>query len=290
MNIIFSSWNISNYTVEEVHMAQIANFLAQKHGYKTILYCEERSKDLYKNIPYNEVKILPEKIINEIPRELWSMSKIIALSEIEEPSLVIDFDLFLFKPLEEQKLNNDIIYFHDELYSPSFVDPLVGWFGDLKPDKIKNFQSNISLNCAMIGGQDFKTIKNVAKEIVEDVVSKKDIWTKRVSEESKMKYGKKYYPKDPNPWFVPVLLIEQVWMFDLYKYYNKQFTPYLERADDFFSKTCSNGIFHLWGLKSQHILSICREFVNSHIDYDMDYEDFVYNPKYLKEIRKHLEI
>ena len=241
MNIIFSTWNISNYTVREVHMAQIANFLAQQHGYKTTLYCEKNVKDLYKNIPYNEVKILPEKIIKEIPRELWSMSKIVALSEIEEPSLVIDYDFFLFKPLEEKRLHNDIIYHHDEPYSPQFVDPLVDWFDHLKFDNIKHFKSNISRNCAMIGGQDFKLLKNVAQEVIENVISRKNEWEERASYKSKIEYGKKHCPenKEEDIWFVPVLLIEQVWMFDLYDYYNTKYTPYLDRSDDYFCKSFS---------------------------------------------------
>ena len=122
------------------------------------------------------------------------------------------------------------------------------------------------------------------------VISKKEGWLERTSNESSLEFNSKFYSGKEDPFFVPVLIVEQVWMFDLYKYYNKKYTPYFERSDDYFFKNLSEGIFHLWGLKSQHVMSICREFVNSHVDYKLGYEDFKYNKNYLKEIRQNLNI
>lgn len=292
MNIIFCSYDISNYST--YHMSNISNFLAQKHGYKTTLYCDEKSSNILKTIPYNEIKLLPQKIMNEIPRGLWSLSKIVALSEIKEPSLVIDLDLFLFKCLDEEKLNNDIVFLHDENYSHYFTKPILEYCENLVFDKVRHLKSDISKNCGIIGGRDFRTIANVSKEIIELVIQNKDEWALITSPEAKEDFQKKYTinwdpdKEDENALYVPTLLIEQIWMFDLFKLHRKDIVikPYYDTTTTFSSQSIIDGLYHVWGLKQPFMYSIMEKFSETEIDYDKPYKDFNYSVSFLENFEK----
>jgi len=286
MDIIFSS---ANFQKKHFGMANLANFFAQKQGYKTTLYCTKDDLDTFKKMPFNEIKLLPEKTMNEIPDTLWSMSKIVALSMIDKPSLLIDLDTFLFKPLREDRLNSDVIYLHDEPYSASITTPLLSWCEEVKFPKIKHLHSDLSNNCAIIGGQNYELIKSVAKEIVELVIENKEKWTNLCSKEQESIFSKKYYPgRRSESFFIPVLIIEQIWMFDLFKVYDKNVNikPYYERCDDLHLKFFSEEIFHLWGLKKPMSIAVCRDFSETVADYDTAYEDFNFDFSFLKEVRK----
>ena len=286
MDIIFSS---ANFQKKHFGMANLANFFAQKQGYKTTLYCTKDDLDTFKKMPFNEIKLLPEKTMNEIPDTLWSMSKIVALSMIDKPSLLIDLDTFLFKPLREDRLNSDVIYLHDEPYSAAITTPLLSWCEEVKFPKIKHLHSDLSNNCAIIGGQNYELIKSVAKEIVELVIENKEKWTNLCSKEQESIFSKKYYPgRRSETFFIPVLIIEQIWMFDLFKVYDKNVSikPYYDRADDLYLKFFSEEIFHLWGLKKPMSIAVCRDFSETVADYDTAYEDFNFDFSFLKEVRK----
>ena len=285
MNIIFVSYDLSKDSRRFYHMANTSNFFAQKNKYKTILYCDEQNFDLLKNIPYNEIKILPSKIMNEIPRGLWSMAKIVALSDIEEPSIVIDLDLFLFKKLDKKKLDTDIIYLHDEPYSPNFVDPLLEWCKEVIFPEVKHLNSNLSHNCGIIGGQNYKAIKSVAKEIIELVIQNNKKWDELSKQESKNIFLKKYYPLDENALFIPIVLIEQIWMFDLFKLYDKniKIKPYFNNASEYLVDSFAEGIYHIWGQKDEKFLNIISKFSEKELDYNKEYKNFNYDTPFLKK-------
>jgi hypothetical protein len=273
-------------------MSNISNFLAQKHGYKTILYCDQPCYDILKTLPYNEIKILPEKSMNEIPRGLWSMSKLVALSEIEEPSIVIDLDLFLFKPLDKKKLDSDIVFFHDEPYSTTFTDPLLKHCEHLMFPQVKDFKSNVSKNCAMIGGQDVETIKNVSKEIIELVIQNKKGWEQILRTCGHFQITRRRVHNDGDPIFCPVLLVEQIWMFDLFRLHKKyiKITPYYNTTSTLDSQSFMDGIFHVWGYKNKKVTSIMAKFSEMELSYKKAYKDYDYTMKFLKEYEETLGI
>lgn len=290
MDIVFSSWNLSkSIDHSEIGMANISNFLAQKHGHKTILYCGENEIDLFKHIPYDEKRILPNNIMLALPNDLWSMSKIVALSLLERPSLVVDFDLFFFKKLNNSRLNSDIVYYHDENYTKVPIKRLDLWMADLKPKKIKHINSDISRNCAMIGGQDYKIIKEIANELITHIIETKDKWEYFSSEEVTKDFLKIFNVNSENSFYIPVLLIEQVWMFDFFKNSSKTYTPYFENASlqNFIGLT--EGPFHLWEKKVKHVKSICREFSKRVVDYNKPYEDYEYSFPFLTQVNKDLD-
>jgi len=289
MDIIFSSWNLSKSTDNsEIEMANISNFLAQKNGHKTILYCGEHEIDLFKKIPYDEKRTLPNNIMHSIPDNLWSMSKIVALSLLEKPSLVVDFDLFFFKKLDNVKLNSEIIYYHDESYTRDPIKRLNLWMADLKPQKIKHIDSKISRNCAMIGGQDYKTIKDVAKELITHVIETKDKWEYLSLEEVGKDFLKIFNLTEEHSFYIPVLILEQVWMFDFFKSRCKTFSPYLEKSSLQNFDGLIEGKYHLWEKKVPQVKSICREFSKKVVDYNKPYEDYKYSFPFLTEFNRNL--
>jgi hypothetical protein len=217
MKFVFSNWsNTLGHKTSSIKLAKISNFLIQDQGFQTVLFADKSSIDYFKDIPYNEIHEIKSHEMENIPKCLWSMSKLVAISKINEPFLHIDFDLFLFK-LNKPCLEKDIICLHTEFYMEKAMERL---------QKIMKIQAEqtlgfryISYNCGIVGGRNFEFFKKASKEILEYISENKS----HIDEI----YSKNLDNKSITIQIIPVL-VEQVWMFQLFKFYNQKFDTYLE--------------------------------------------------------------
>jgi hypothetical protein len=94
--------------------------------------------------------------------------------------------------------------------------------------------------------------------------------------------------EDENALYIPTLLIEQIWMFDLFKLYRKDIVikPYYDTTTTFLSQSIIDGIYHIWGFKHHFMYSIMEKFSEKEIDYDKSYKDFNYNVSFLENFEK----
>jgi hypothetical protein len=235
MKIIFSHLsNVNPFTNVDpkinLSLAKLSNFLIQKHGFKTAFWGDQNSIKIFKEIPYDEIVDFKHDYIQEFSPSFWSISKLLAMSEINEPFLHIDHDLFLFKTFYEDFLNQNVIYFHDEFYYDNLIESFQKDF-ELQPKNIINFK-NSSKNCALIGGQNYKILNKISKEILEFILENQELIKNLIKSENIKKYPK----------FMPAVLTEQVWIFKYLEYYKENSTPYLKEKD--LSKISIEGYIH----------------------------------------------
>jgi|688.fasta_scaffold163882_1 hypothetical protein len=125
MDAIYSWWTVDRKDrwdfnqQEELEtqkkLAAFSNFLMRRQGYKTILYVDELSSHIFKNIPYDEVRIMSLSDLSLIPIPFWSGGKFIAIKNHERPFVHVDFDFFLFhKEIFKKVENSKFFTLNDE--------------------------------------------------------------------------------------------------------------------------------------------------------------------------------
>jgi hypothetical protein len=262
MKIIFSHFfdvrplvNINEQLV--LQMAQFSNYLIQKHGLKTIFCGNKASIEKFKSIPYNEFIQLEEYTIENLKPYFWNISKLLVMSQIKEPFIHVDSDLFLFKNFDEDFLNKNIVYFHDENHNDNLTNNFQERF-KIQPLNGKNFK-NSSRNCALIGGQNYKLINKISSEILEFLLSNES-YIKAIFENGEINN----YPK-----FMPSVLIEQVWIFKLLDFYKNEYTPYLKSKtiEDLNLEGYIRNISHIQSEKNNPIVQKTLYELNRYINF-----------------------
>lgn len=160
--------------------AKISNKLIQKHGYETELYVDKYNYHKFKDISYNNIVILDNKEIEELPSNVWSAGKLLTFSKINEPFFHLDMDLFLIENYLSKFLNSELLFFHEEpwynlakiknkleVVTNHFIKTNSHNFS-LNPDSLK------SINCAIVGGTNFKIINQNSSLIIEYLKKYKD--------------------------------------------------------------------------------------------------------------------
>jgi len=217
MKFIFSNWSDAvGHKTSSLELAKISNFLIQAKGFETVLFADKGSIEHFKSVPYNEIHEIKDYEMENIPKSLWSMSKLVSMSKMNEPFLHVDFDLFLFK-FDELCLKKNIVCLHSESYFDKNIKILQKIVG-IQPEKTLNSIAR-SYNCGIIGGQNFEFLKKASNEILEYVRENKS----HIEEV----YSNNLNNKDITIQIMPVL-VEQVWMFQLFKFYNEIFYTYLD--------------------------------------------------------------
>ena len=190
----------------------IANFFVKSHGYKTILYTDSQGYDLYKNIKFDEFRELPQNILDQFPSVGWSLGKLLTVSLIKEPFLHFDFDLFLTKPLENNILQKDVVFLHQEIWM-DFILKQSSRIIQKKPSILENINSSYrSYNCAIFGGNNFEAFNKASKEVIEFAIKHKDFLEKIVSSQDSLKDKGlvNYYTYFP-------MILEQLWLPEILK-------------------------------------------------------------------------
>lgn len=177
MKAIFSYWAAESRFFCNSEMAKVANNLAQKNGYKTCLYTDSYGLENLKEVKYDEIILFDEAITSKFFPSIWSLGKILAMSLTKEPFIHLDFDLFLFKRLENEIEKKD--------FFSLYTEPWVSLHTSVRDDaqNILNIYPNqkeidinhiVSSNFAIVGGQKFEEINDVCKKILDFAILYKE--------------------------------------------------------------------------------------------------------------------
>jgi len=252
----FSEYPTDDY----VESAALANYFAKKQGFETIFFGDEGALKNFKEIEFNDTFKLPTDILKDLPKCFWSAGKLLSLSLMNEPCIHIDNDLFLTKPIPENFLKNDIYCFHDEHFAMKGLSKMQNLF-KIKPKETLG-QELMSYNCGVMGGQDISTIRK-SIDIIFDFISNNANYIDLVNLNCQEVNEYKYF------FYTPVL-IEQMCLFQVYKYFGKTITPlvYIENwGKSFETVTKQSGYIHLMKQKKflkDHIKNIVN---NKNIKY-----------------------
>lgn len=138
----------------------------KKHNFTTILYTDHYSIEYFKHIPYDNIIVLDIPSIKpNIPKDCWSISKLISCSVTNEPYFHIDTDLFL--------IENHIQNFEDSKFFLLHAEP---WYKytSLIP-KINNLFDYISYdslgyNNAIFGGKNYVDMNKHILSLIDTVI------------------------------------------------------------------------------------------------------------------------
>jgi len=243
MKFIFSFLSDTYYNFPvDIEMAKISNFLIQEKGFETIFFGDKTSIEYFKSVSFTHVNEIKEEEIIDIPKCLWSMSKLISFTKMNEPFLHIDFDVFLFK-FQDSLFNNNILCLNSEYSHDNMVKTLQEVI-KIRPVKTLKYEEH-SYNCGIIGGNNFSILKKVAEELLEYIKLNKNLIDKAYIVNCDLNFIKS----------IP-MLVEQVWMFQLYKYYNEKFNFYIDfdlgEKENFNHDFFKKGVIHFQHSKFQY--------------------------------------
>lgn len=251
MKIIFSHVKYPEPNSKSwVELGALSNYFIKQFGYESIFWGDEESLKEFGNIEYNYFERIDKNEINQFPKCLWSMGKLIALSKMKEPCVHIDMDLFIQKPsFDKEKLNHEILCLHDEKFSNNNMFRLQELFNHKKPEEAQG--EIVSYNCGVIGGTDISSFQT-AINIVFDYVTNQFNFIEEIYNRYKNNKDVKYY-------FYPPVLVEQVWLFQILKtHLSKQIHSIIDSNHSNWNylreNLKRNGIIHLMHQKSQEIV------------------------------------
>ena len=244
-----------NVLPPSLEMAAVANYWCKKHGFKTTFFGDETSLSLYKNIEYDNFKLIPESFIKSNTKYFWSIGKLYAIRQTNNPFLHIDSDLFLTKPLPENYLKQDTVCFHNEKFVQNHIDILQYLF-KIKPKESEN-KSNVSYNCGIMGGQDYQSWHKAIDILISFVDQNRET----------IDFISKKYTNDPKyaHLFYPPVLFEQIWLFQILKSFGKQISELLiinNWVESFNEVTKKSGYIHLMSHKWLYQYH-CKKFVKN---------------------------
>lgn len=223
MQIIYShvtNRDRGNNIKQHVELYALSNFLVKKHhpNFHTTFYGDEESLKLFGNINFDHFELISNNILKNIPNELWTLGKLCSMLQVNQPFLHIDGDMLLFKPLQLENLltKENVICFHDEKFFNHSIQNMQNKL-DILPKQCGNMQS-ISYNCGIFGGMDFQSIQKAIHIILEFTIENSSYIIKKITE-YKQNYTKVSY------YFDISVLVEQVWLFQILKNFNKTIYP-----------------------------------------------------------------
>lgn len=254
MKIVFSYISDVLAQKSSLKLAALSNFLAQKQGFKTEFWGDKITLQNFKNIEYDDVHELNLEIFKHLPGDYWSMGKLLAIKNINEPFLHVDCDLLLFNTLTKEHYDHDIVCFHDEHFLDNAFEICQGILG-LYPDQTLNFPVR-SYNCGIMGGNDFKSFHYAIDILLDFIKENGRTITHIVNQFNENQKLATYHP-DAIPFplhflLQPTLFAEQIWMFQIFKSLNKEIHQIMPILDwiDFIQKSKKYGFMHLMNRKS----------------------------------------
>jgi hypothetical protein len=248
MKIVFSytDWNHKENYFNN-NLAKISHKLVKKLGYETLLFVNKENLSKFDNIGYDEIEIIDTKLLNKLPKNVWSLGKIAAFSLINEPFCHIDFDVFLTNKILDEYKNKNIFCFHREPWRPMYqFSPY--YEKAIQDLDIKEDNFFRTYNCATIGGKATKEMNESANIVLEYAIKNKEFLEKQVLEH----------------WYLPVLF-EQILFVNIcrQKLGQKEIPVILsgtkkeEMTWNFvYSQMRKMRIYHLWGAKKEIIESL----------------------------------
>lgn len=173
MKIVYSFWQAESHMFCDREIAEISHKKAKENGYKTCLYTDKIGYDLLSDINYDEIIFFDDLLLSQFSKQIWSLGKILAMSLVKEPFVHIDFDVFLFKKINENFYEKDFFALHREPWIDCHEHVLKIY--ELYPDKNNiNFNFYQSFNFAIAGGKNFEKINYVCKNVIDFAIEYKE--------------------------------------------------------------------------------------------------------------------
>ena len=155
-------WNI---TESDLHMWALSFGLAKQHFHKVILVTDDEGADILSFLPWDEIRLSLTRMPTGIER-LWTMGKVVAYQNMEEPFISIDHDAFLFKNVKD--FSDTFLAQSPEpfsVYKPSFFKnayplerymqiPELGWI-----KKILEAPNHVAVNTAIFASRDLHCVQ-----------------------------------------------------------------------------------------------------------------------------------
>jgi hypothetical protein len=271
--IVYSSWLGANYqgVYNQKDLAIISNKLAQKAGYKTILYTDKKSKEVLKEIPFDDIIDFDENILEQLPKTMWAAAKLLAISMQKTPFIHLDFDFLILKNIFFKEVyNKDFFVFHEEPWTREFG--LGSNFFQNGTKKILDITNNIfdlnldktsmSLNFSMFGTCQKEKALVIAEEannlILKIIEINNILESKTLEDHLRKNFGGQYSA-------IISVIIEQVIFPNILiqkRKYNYYSILNIKKLGDFKKASLNLGLLHLWGMKAN---SKIRKIVNQHI-------------------------
>lgn len=258
--VVYSSWMNNQYNNIETQkeFAWYSNYLAQKNGYKTILYTDQKSKAILKDIPYDIIIDFDEEILNQLPKTVWAAAKILTFSMQKEPFLHIDFDFFIFEDLSiENMKDKDFIIYHQEPWSKQFGLGNVFHINGIK--KVLDITNNcfnikynkklMSLNFAIFGSYKKNVVTTISKEakiLIDNLIKNKDILENlNLQSFFKKKFGNIDHA------MLSIIFEQVIFPYTLVQKHKIYYHPILKVKSprEVCKLSIQNKLLHLWGFK-----------------------------------------
>ena len=261
--VVYSSWLQNSYqgVLRQKDYAIYSNYLAQKAGYETVLYADQKSKALLGDIPYNKIIDLDENILNKLPKTVWAAGKILTFSMQTKPFIHLDFDFFILKNDFYDKIKDkDFFVFHEEPWSSNFgLGNCFHTHGIAKILEITNndFGSNLNENSMSIN---FSIFGSCQKDVVPIIAEKSNLvienlikYKNELEDNNFKQYCQKYF--GGLSLSLPSIIIEQVILPNIISQtLNSSYYPIinLEHPKDIGKKCKEINLVHLWGFKNRN--------------------------------------
>lgn len=247
MKFIQSWWDIDNKKAlsdTETKLTELSRMTLEHNLNAKITFYT----DLKNTNGLNYSNILPLNVAG-LPKELWCLGKLAAIALQNEPFAHIDTDVFLWSKTEHDKFKKPFIVLHHENWVQQFMNfarqvPAPGRLG-------KDYELFNSNNFGIVGGTEWRLIKESAQEILEHI--------KKYGEEI-VNIAKQHETGDRLMW-TPVL-VEQVWLSEILRTRDIHPSSYLgdenRRFNAFYEPKLSEraeklGIAHFWSnTKKEH--------------------------------------
>jgi hypothetical protein len=271
--VLYSSWLGNNYkaVLNQKEYAICSNRLAQKAGYETVLYTDQKSKSILGDIPYNKVIDFDENVLNQLPKTVWAAAKILAFSLQEEPFMHLDFDFFILKNNFYDKIKNKSFFvFHEEPWNKGFENSVYK-HGTKKILETTNndFNANLTEESVSLNFSIFGTCQNEVVSVIKEQSSFIINLLIKYKQELESFEFTQHFSKHfrAGSCTIPSIVIEQIILPILIMQELKtSYYPILQinNADELMDKFKDSGLVHLWGGKNRgKIDSIIKKHNNS---------------------------
>jgi hypothetical protein len=232
--------NSKNTPTSTVKFAEISCPLLNKNNYDTILYTSAKHIDQFRHIKYKDIILIDEEYLDSFPNDFWSVIKLIAIKDINQPFIHCDMDLFLYKDISDNIKYSNFFAFHPEKWvNKSFFEIHSAFVHNFFPEINKS--QFMSYNLGIFGGQNFEAINKASNDVLNFFTSNKNQLDLELKKHPEYSINSSWYKS---------VFLEQFLMVSLILKYNNMMSPNFIFAEETSDLTCRNmknyNIIHLW--------------------------------------------
>lgn len=182
----FDNYLDNKFIKKNFYSYLLSALLIKKLGHTIELYCDEYSYEMYSKIPYDKIHVV-DFDSDGVSSKFWIWSKIKTQALINEPYIHIDGDVFLFRDIIGNKMENGnykaVIQslenketIGEEFFNKLYVDSITPFKNINSRIKWDKYGLN-AYNCGVVGFYDMK-IKNIyvknAKNLLVEISNNPD--------------------------------------------------------------------------------------------------------------------